>query len=159
MKKEVHHICLPSYLNNCQQILFSPFQREEVNKVELFASATPSSATAARQRFSNAPPRSTAPAELIGESPFRGATPNGTPMTTMDREAFALHEHSFTQNTHAQLDDFIAQGRAVLDNLVDQRNMLKGTQRRLLDAANTLGLSRDVIGWIERRRCVQDLLK
>lgn len=80
-------------------------------------------------------------------------------MTTMDREAFALHEHSFTQNTHAQLDDFIAQGRAVLDNLVDQRNMLKGTQRRLLDAANTLGLSRDVIGWIERRRCVQDLLK
>lgn len=32
--------------------------------------------------------------------------------------------------------------------------MLKGTQRRLLDAANTLGLSRDVIGWIERRRYV-----
>lgn len=42
----------------------------------------------------------------------------------------------------------------MLDNLVDQRNMLKGTQRRLLDAANTLGLSRDVIGWIERRRYV-----
>lgn len=39
-----------------------------------------------------------------------------------------------------------------MDNLVDQRNVLKGTQRRLLDAANTLGLSRDVIGWIERRR-------
>lgn len=52
------------------------------------------------------------------------------------------------------MDDFIAQGRAVLDNLVDQREMLKGTQRRLLDAANTLGLSRDVIGWIERRRSV-----
>lgn len=30
--------------------------------------------------------------------------------------------------------------------------MLKGTQRRLLDTANTLGLSRNVIGWIERRR-------
>lgn len=42
----------------------------------------------------------------------------------------------------------------MLDNLVDQRNMLKGTQRRLLDAANTLGLSRDVIGWIERRRYI-----
>lgn len=40
----------------------------------------------------------------------------------------------------------------MLDNLVDQRTMLKGTQRRLLDSANTLGLSRDVIGWIERRR-------
>ena len=70
------------------------------------------------------------------------------------REQHALREHSFIHNTEARLDDFIAQGRAVLDDLVEQRTMLKGTQRRLLDAANTLGLSRDVIGWIERRRCV-----
>lgn len=56
------------------------------------------------------------------------------------------------------MDDFIAQGREVLDNLNDQKNMLKGTQRRLLDAANTLGLSRDVIGWIEKRRSVFLLL-
>ncbi|KAI6121502.1 V-snare-domain-containing protein [Pisolithus sp. B1] len=54
--------------------------------------------------------------------------------------------------TETRLDEFIAQGREMLDNLVDQRNVLKGTQRRLLDAANTLGLSREVIGWIERRR-------
>jgi golgi SNAP receptor complex member 2 len=47
---------------------------------------------------------------------------------------------------------FIAQGQEVLNNLVDQKNILKGTQKRLLDAANTLGLSREVIGWIERRR-------
>ena len=72
-------------------------------------------------------------------------------MTNLDRDAYALHEHSFTQNTSSQLDDFFAQGREVLDNLVDQREMLKGTKRRLLTAANTLGLSRDVIGWIERR--------
>lgn len=75
-------------------------------------------------------------------------------MTTMDREGFALHEHSFIERSEARIDEFLAQGREVLDNLVDQRNVLKGTQRRLLDAANTLGLSRDVIGWIERRRCV-----
>lgn len=68
------------------------------------------------------------------------------------REAYALHEHSFAQQTHDRLDEMLAQGRAALDDLVDQRSMLKGTQRRLLDAANTLGLSRDVIGWIERRR-------
>ncbi|KAJ6625528.1 golgi SNAP receptor complex member bos1 [Mycena sp. CBHHK59/15] len=82
------------------------------------------------------------------ESPFRGPTPQpgfGT------REQYALNEHTFIQNTEARLDDFLAQGREVLDNLRDQRNILKGTQRRLLDAANTLGLSRDVIGWIERR--------
>ncbi|KAF8210385.1 hypothetical protein K438DRAFT_1809591 [Mycena galopus ATCC 62051] len=87
------------------------------------------------------------------ESPFRGPTPQpgfGT------REQQALDEHSFIQNTGARLDDFLAQGREVLDNLRDQRTMLKGTHRRLLDAANTLGLSRDVIGWIEKRS-TQDL--
>jgi hypothetical protein len=68
------------------------------------------------------------------------------------REEHALREHSFIQNTESALDDFIAQGRAVLDDLVDQRNVLKGTQKRLVDAANTLGMSRDVISWIERRR-------
>ncbi|KAF9227265.1 V-snare-domain-containing protein [Gyrodon lividus] len=82
------------------------------------------------------------------ESPFRA--PTSLPNSTL-REHHALHEHTFIQNTEAKLDEFLAQGREVLDNLVDQRNVLKGTQKRLLDAANTLGLSRDVIGWIERR--------
>ncbi|RDX48100.1 V-snare-domain-containing protein [Lentinus brumalis] len=90
-----------------------------------------------------------APTEEVSESPFRGSTP--LPMNGALREQHALREHSFIQNTDTRLDEFIAQGRAVLDDLVDQRNVLKGTQRRLLDAANTLGLSRDVIGWIERR--------
>lgn len=70
------------------------------------------------------------------------------------REFRALDEHTFIQNADSRLDDFLAQGREVLDNLVDQRNILKGTQRRLLDTANTLGLSRNVIGWIEKRRYV-----
>lgn len=75
-------------------------------------------------------------------------------MLNASREQYALQEHSFLQGAEAHLDDFLAQGREVLDNLVDQRAVLKGTQRRLRDAANTLGLSRDVIGWIDRRRCV-----
>ena len=69
------------------------------------------------------------------------------------REDHALREHDFIRNTGARLDEFLAQGQAVLDDLKDQGNVLKGTKRRLLDAANTLGLSRNVIGWIERRRC------
>jgi Golgi SNAP receptor complex protein 2 len=85
----------------------------------------------------------------MSESPFRTPAPQ---MMAQSREDHALREHSFIENTETRLDDFIAQGRAVLDDLVDQRNVLKGTQRRLLDAANTLGLSREVIGWIERRR-------
>lgn len=70
------------------------------------------------------------------------------------REDYALREHDFVHNTDSRLDEFLAQGQAVLSDLKDQRNLLKGTQRRLLDAANTLGLSRNVIGWIERRRSV-----
>ena len=85
----------------------------------------------------------------MSESPFRAATPDPLYQT---REQHGLREHSFIQNTDSQLDMFIAQGQEVLNNLVDQKNILKGTQKRLLDAANTMGLSREVIGWIERRR-------
>lgn len=74
------------------------------------------------------------------------------------RESHALREHSFIQQTEQQLDAFIAQGREVFGNLVEQRGILKGTQRRLRDAANTLGLSRDVIGYIERRSTQDNII-
>lgn len=129
-------------------------QRAELIHASSNAQTSPSDA---RRRFQNTYPPSSSTlhpdlrpngsSEVVAESPFRGSSPAGMSM----REHHALNEHTFIQNTEARLDDFLAQGREVLDNLVDQRNMLKGTQRRLLDAANTLGLSRDVIGWIERR--------
>ncbi|KAH9940426.1 V-snare-domain-containing protein [Epithele typhae] len=124
-------------------------EHEAAFRAELFSgsssSTVPSSAPGdTRRRFMQPSPN-----EEISESPFRGPTP--THLNGASRESYALREHSFIQNTDTKLDEFIAQGRAVLDDLVDQRNVLKGTQRRLLDAANTLGLSRDVIGWIERR--------
>jgi len=110
-----------------------------------------------RQRYSQFSSSSSSTPEH-SESPFRTPTPQPNPnypnqnaYASMSREDHALHEHTFIQATEARLDDFLAQGREVLDNLVDQRNMLKGTQKMLLDSANTLGLSRDVIGWIERR--------
>lgn len=127
-------------------------QREEATRSELLSSsstsAVPPTPTTGdtRRRYLN--PQAPQASDVSG-SPFRGPTP--IPMSDL-REQHALREHSFIQNTDARLDDFIAHGRAVLDDLVDQRTVLKGTQRRLLDAANTLGLSRDVIGWIERRR-------
>ncbi|KAJ7446170.1 golgi SNAP receptor complex member bos1 [Mycena galericulata] len=114
-----------------------------------------SSASDSRRRFQTTPaehstlhPGLRPQGDQHAESPFRGPSPQpgfGT------REQQALDEHTFIQNTEARLDDFLAQGREVLDNLRDQRNILKGTQRRILDAANTLGLSRNVIGWIEKR--------
>ncbi|RKP12213.1 hypothetical protein BJ684DRAFT_11830 [Piptocephalis cylindrospora] len=69
-------------------------------------------------------------------------------MGEVDHQA---RERAFADATESQLDDFLAQGRAALNNLVEQRSMLKGAQRRVLDAANTLGLSRNVIQYIERR--------
>ncbi|KAG8864470.1 protein transport protein bos1 [Tulasnella sp. 330] len=106
--------------------------------------SSPSSAP--RQRFSQTP------ATQIAESPFSQPPSSTYGPSSQLRSNYALDEHSFIQNTETQLDGFIAQGREVLDNLVDQRNILKGTQKRLLDAANTIGLSRNVIGWIEKRR-------
>lgn len=81
------------------------------------------------------------------ESPFQNASAGSSYL----RENQALHEHTTLQNFESQIDDFIAQGRAVFDNLTDQRDILKGSHKRVIDAANTLGLSRNVINWIERR--------
>ncbi|KAN0091236.1 Snare region anchored in the vesicle membrane C-terminus domain containing protein [Tylopilus felleus] len=106
------------------------------------------SASDARRRFAPTSQLNDPSSSQHSESPFR--TPIPLSNSTL-REHHALHEHSFIQSTETRLDEFIAQGREVLENLVDQRNVLKGTKRRLLDAANTLGLSRDVIGWIDRR--------
>lgn len=63
----------------------------------------------------------------------------------------ALDENQFLHNTHNTLDMYIAQGQAILGNLGDQRDMLKGTQKKLRSAANVLGLSRETIQFIERR--------
>lgn len=130
-------------------------QRESASRAELFSGA--SSSTTPLSPMTNSDSRrrfltGQQPTE-ISESPFRGPTP--IPMSNL-REDHALREHSFIQNTDSRLDEFIAHGRAVLDDLTEQRNVLKGTQKRILDAANTLGLSRDVIGWIERRRYVSN---
>lgn len=42
-------------------------------------------------------------------------------------------------------------GHSVLENLKTQRLTLKGAQRKILDLANTLGLSNTVMRLIERR--------
>ncbi|KAF9647813.1 golgi SNAP receptor complex member bos1 [Thelephora ganbajun] len=117
-------------------------------------SAGVGSSSDTRRRFAPTnPSMSSTPNRFASESPGLSESPFSQPPNFMaaSREEHALREHSFIQSTESALDDFIAQGRAVLDDLVDQRNVLKGTQKRLLDAANALGMSRDVISWIERR--------
>ncbi|KAH8809163.1 hypothetical protein F5884DRAFT_734048 [Xylogone sp. PMI_703] len=67
------------------------------------------------------------------------------------REAHALREQNFFANTHSALDEYLARGREVLGDLGQQREMLKGTQRKLYNVANTLGVSAGTIQMIERR--------
>lgn len=110
--------------------------------------------------------------ELLGRRPYN-ATPenpyaNATtttqsafqprhagPMTTGAhdemRESHAFREQNFFSNTNQALDDYIARGQAVLGDLGHQREMLKGTQKRLYSVANTLGVSGDTIRMVERR--------
>lgn len=67
------------------------------------------------------------------------------------RETHALREQNFFVNTHTALDEYLARGQAVLGDLGQQREILKGTQKRLYSVASTLGVSGDTIKMIERR--------
>jgi len=119
--------------------------RSKANRNDLLGDAPQASPSISRQRFNTS--QVNPDGNGYSENPFAASAQP----TYGLREDHALREHSFIESTENQLDAFIAQGREVLDNLVDQRNILKGTHRRVLDAANTLGLSRDVISWIEKR--------
>lgn len=54
-------------------------------------------------------------------------------------------------STNAALDEYLERGRAVLGDLGDQRDMLKGTQKKLYSVGNTLGISGDTIRMVEKR--------
>ncbi|KAJ2609020.1 protein transport protein bos1 [Coemansia sp. RSA 1365] len=80
-------------------------------------------------------------------------TPGTATRTQMDTTIVMdpLDEPSFWNRSEQALDGYIAQGVASLDNLREQRGMLKEAHKRVLNADNTLGLSRSVITLINRR--------
>jgi len=61
-------------------------------------------------------------------------------------------------NGIAQLDALTSNAYAVLSSLGQQRSSLKGVERKVLDFANTLGLSNNVIRTIERRQLVDKFI-
>lgn len=114
--------------------------------------------------------------ELLGRRPHHAATPEnpyaqttssstfapahkntsdglsfGAGQQYSSREEHALKEQNFFASANSQLDEFLDRGRAVLGDLGQQRDILKGTQRKLYSAANTLGVSGDTIRMVERR--------
>ncbi|KAJ2358407.1 protein transport protein bos1 [Coemansia erecta] len=60
-------------------------------------------------------------------------------------------EEAFWNRSEQMLDGYIEQGMSSLQNLREQRGILRDTQRRILNVDDTLGLSRSVIKMINRR--------
>ena len=92
---------------------------------------------------------------IAQNSPFAPSKPQalsfGAAPQDYTRETHALREQNFMSSTNAALDEYLERGRAVLGDLGDQREMLKGTQKKLYSVANTLGVSGDTIRMVERR--------
>ena len=63
----------------------------------------------------------------------------------------SLEMNSRLQVTNRELDAILSTGNSALDHLRTQRSNLKDLQRKLLDFANTLGLSTTVMRLIEKR--------
>ncbi|XP_038619209.1 Golgi SNAP receptor complex member 2 [Tachyglossus aculeatus] len=62
-----------------------------------------------------------------------------------------LQLNSSLQKVHHGMDDLIGGGHSILERLRAQRLTLKGTQKKILDIANMLGLSNTVMRLIEKR--------
>uniref|UniRef100_H2YWG3 Golgi SNAP receptor complex member 2 n=2 Tax=Ciona savignyi TaxID=51511 RepID=H2YWG3_CIOSA len=62
-----------------------------------------------------------------------------------------INHHTSLMNSHKGIDDLISHGSSVIENLRSQRGTLKGVKTRMLNIANTLGLSNTVMRLIEKR--------
>lgn len=62
-----------------------------------------------------------------------------------------LKANSGLKQSSEMLDGILDQGRATLSNIVNQNNTLKNTRKKLLDAANVMGVSASLVNVIDRR--------
>lgn len=63
----------------------------------------------------------------------------------------SVNHHHKLNNAHRGMDDLLTHGSSVLQNLRDQRSSLKGIKTKMLNIANTLGMSNTVMRLIEKR--------
>ena len=103
--------------------------------------------------------------ELFGRRPYHhqqdnnqyqqkqpiGASENPYSARGLSRQEGMMTERDTLSRVDVQLDEFLQRGKDVLDNLYEQRGYLQDTQRKLFDSASVLGLSRNTMGFIERR--------
>ncbi|XP_024971808.1 membrin-11-like isoform X2 [Cynara cardunculus var. scolymus] len=91
-------------------------------------------------------------AELLG----RANGESSHVLRIFDEEAQAMQS---ARNSSRMLEEASATGAAILAKYSEQRDRLKGAQRKALDVLNTLGLSNSVLRIIERRNRVDQWIK
>ncbi|CAM9438394.1 unnamed protein product, partial [Chrysoparadoxa australica] len=72
-------------------------------------------------------------------------------------DAYA-EEGASLQRSNRMVGDYLYQGSAALTSLVDQRQRLKGVQRKVLDITNIMGISNRILRVAERRSKMDKLL-
>lgn len=88
----------------------------------------------------------------LSENPYGGPPlQSQAQYTDYTREEGIAREHASLGRVGAQLDEFLERGKLVLENLGEQKEMLKATRRKIYGVANTLGISTDTIRMVERR--------
>lgn len=127
-------------------LLLTWLQQTAQNRTELLGRRPHHTATPENPYAQSNLPQNSAFAPSKPQSLSFGAAPQD-----YTRETHALREQNFMSSTNAALDEYLERGRAVLGDLGDQREMLKGTQKKLYSVANTLGVSGDTIRMVERR--------
>lgn len=127
-------------------LLLTWLQQTAQNRTELLGRRPHHTATPENPYSQSNLPQKSAFAPSKSQSLSFGAAPQD-----YTRETHALREQNFMSSTNAALDEYLERGRAVLGDLGDQREMLKGTQKKLYSVANTLGVSGDTIRMVERR--------
>uniref|UniRef100_A0A1J3EMB6 Membrin n=2 Tax=Noccaea caerulescens TaxID=107243 RepID=A0A1J3EMB6_NOCCA len=91
-------------------------------------------------------------ADLLGRRSGEGAHI----LQIFDDEAQAMNS---VKNSKRLLEDSYSSGVAILSKYAEQRDRLKGAQRKALDVLNTVGLSNSVLRLIERRNRVDTWIK
>lgn len=77
----------------------------------------------------------------------------GSPRVEMNltETTVKAHEDTTLRYAESRIEEYINIGTSTLDSLKGQRNIMKSTQRRVLDAGAQLGISQSVMRIISRR--------
>jgi Golgi SNAP receptor complex protein 2 len=85
----------------------------------------------------------------VPENPYLNG--NSATFSSMSRAEGLERESNVLGRAGQQLDEFIAGAQSVLQDLGEQREFLRSTQRAIYSVGNTLGLSNETIRMVERR--------